>query len=78
MLHAKNVPGQFWAEAMKTETFIINRIPHKGYVFFHLLKNYGARHLQLIIFEFSDVYAMFLYLIIYVAKWTKKMLSAFL
>ncbi|KAE8723067.1 PLAC8 family protein [Hibiscus syriacus] len=27
MLHAKNVPGRFWAEAMMTATFVINRLP---------------------------------------------------
>ncbi|KAE8708930.1 hypothetical protein F3Y22_tig00110332pilonHSYRG00561 [Hibiscus syriacus] len=27
MLHAKNVPGRFWAEAMRTATFVINRLP---------------------------------------------------
>ncbi|KAE8686769.1 Detected protein of unknown function [Hibiscus syriacus] len=27
MLHAKNVPGRFWAEAMRTTTFVINRLP---------------------------------------------------
>jgi hypothetical protein len=27
MLHAKNVPGRFWAEAMRTAAFVINRLP---------------------------------------------------
>ncbi|KAE8699425.1 hypothetical protein F3Y22_tig00110578pilonHSYRG00054 [Hibiscus syriacus] len=27
MLHAKNVSGRFWAEAMRTATFVINRLP---------------------------------------------------
>ena len=27
MLHAKNVPGRFWAECMKTATHVINRLP---------------------------------------------------
>ncbi|KAE8694951.1 hypothetical protein F3Y22_tig00110761pilonHSYRG00036 [Hibiscus syriacus] len=27
MLYAKNVPGRFWAEAMRTATFVINRLP---------------------------------------------------
>ena len=27
MLHAKNVPGKFWAECMKTAAHIINRLP---------------------------------------------------
>lgn len=27
MLHAKNVPGKFWAEAMRTAAFVINRLP---------------------------------------------------
>eukprot|EP00257_Ricinus_communis_P020180 XP_015579352.1 uncharacterized protein LOC107261843 [Ricinus communis] len=27
MLHAKNVSGRFWAEAMTTATFVINRFP---------------------------------------------------
>ncbi|CAL5324316.1 unnamed protein product [Camellia sinensis] len=30
MLHAKNVPGRFWAEAMKTATFVINRLPQQS------------------------------------------------
>ncbi|KAL0367866.1 UNVERIFIED_CONTAM: Retrovirus-related Pol polyprotein from transposon TNT 1-94 [Sesamum radiatum] len=29
MLHAKNVPGQFWAEAMKTAAFVINILPQQ-------------------------------------------------
>lgn len=29
MLHAKNVPGRFWAEAMKTTAFVINRLPQQ-------------------------------------------------
>ena len=29
MLHAKNVPGRFWAEAMKTAAFVINRLPQQ-------------------------------------------------
>ncbi|KAE8736454.1 PLAC8 family protein [Hibiscus syriacus] len=27
MLHTKNVPGRFWAEAMRTAAFVINRLP---------------------------------------------------
>ncbi|KAL5563740.1 hypothetical protein UlMin_033487, partial [Ulmus minor] len=27
MLHAKNVPGRFWAEAMRTAAFVINKLP---------------------------------------------------
>ncbi|KAE8671632.1 hypothetical protein F3Y22_tig00111941pilonHSYRG00018 [Hibiscus syriacus] len=27
MLHANNVPGRFWAEAMRTAAFVINRLP---------------------------------------------------
>jgi transposase InsO family protein len=27
MLHAKNMPGRFWAECMKTAAHIINRLP---------------------------------------------------
>ncbi|KAM1753555.1 hypothetical protein ACFX12_006125 [Malus domestica] len=27
MLHAKNVPGRFWAEAMRIAAFVINRLP---------------------------------------------------
>ena len=27
MLHAKNVPERFWAECMRTVTYIINRLP---------------------------------------------------
>ncbi|KAL0420217.1 UNVERIFIED_CONTAM: Retrovirus-related Pol polyprotein from transposon RE1 [Sesamum latifolium] len=30
MLHAKNVPGQFWVEAMKTIAFVINRLPQQS------------------------------------------------
>ncbi|RVW83189.1 Retrovirus-related Pol polyprotein from transposon TNT 1-94 [Vitis vinifera] len=30
MLHAKNVPGRFWAEAMKTAAFMINRLPQQS------------------------------------------------
>ncbi|KAE8672542.1 tir-nbs resistance protein [Hibiscus syriacus] len=29
MLHAKNVPGRFWAEAMRTAAFLINRLPQQ-------------------------------------------------
>ena len=29
MLHAKNVPGIFWAECMRTTAYIINRLPHQ-------------------------------------------------
>ncbi|KAL0378500.1 UNVERIFIED_CONTAM: Retrovirus-related Pol polyprotein from transposon RE2 [Sesamum radiatum] len=32
MLHAKNVPGQFWAEAMKTAAFVINRLPQQSFI----------------------------------------------
>ncbi|CAL9026647.1 unnamed protein product, partial [Prunus brigantina] len=27
MLHAKNVPGRFWAEAMRTAAHVINKLP---------------------------------------------------
>ncbi|KAM2885890.1 hypothetical protein COP2_013014 [Malus domestica] len=27
MLYAKNVPGRFWAEAMRTAAFVINKLP---------------------------------------------------
>ncbi|KAE8711941.1 Detected protein of unknown function [Hibiscus syriacus] len=27
MLHAKNIPGRFWAETMRTAAFVINRLP---------------------------------------------------
>ena len=27
MLHAKNVPGRFWAEAMRTASHVINKLP---------------------------------------------------
>ena len=27
MLHAKNVPGRFWAEAMRTAAHVINKFP---------------------------------------------------
>lgn len=27
MIHDKNIPGRFWAEAMKTASYVINRIP---------------------------------------------------
>ncbi|KAL0315191.1 UNVERIFIED_CONTAM: hypothetical protein Scaly_2879500 [Sesamum calycinum] len=30
MIHAKNVPKQFWVEAMKTTTFVINRLPQQS------------------------------------------------
>ncbi|RVW66752.1 Retrovirus-related Pol polyprotein from transposon RE1 [Vitis vinifera] len=30
MLHAKNVPRRFWAEAMKTVAFVINRLPQQS------------------------------------------------
>lgn len=33
MLHAKNVPGRFWAEAMKTAAFVINRLPQQRLCF---------------------------------------------
>ena len=33
MLHAKNVPGHFWAEAMKTAAFVINRLPQQRLCF---------------------------------------------
>ena len=33
MLHAKNVSRQFWAEAMKTAAFIINRLPKQKLCF---------------------------------------------
>ncbi|KAI3703127.1 hypothetical protein L6452_28883 [Arctium lappa] len=29
MLHAKNVPGKYWAEAMNTAAFVINRLPQR-------------------------------------------------
>ncbi|KAB5513786.1 hypothetical protein DKX38_027692 [Salix brachista] len=29
MLHAKNVPGRWWAKAMKTATFVINKLPQQ-------------------------------------------------
>ncbi|KAI3509833.1 hypothetical protein L1887_25356 [Cichorium endivia] len=30
MLHAKNVPGRFWAEAMRTAAHVINKLPNQG------------------------------------------------
>lgn len=33
MLHAKNVPGRFWAEAMKTAAFVINQLPQQRLCF---------------------------------------------
>ncbi|XP_057990314.1 uncharacterized mitochondrial protein AtMg00820-like [Hevea brasiliensis] len=33
MLHAKNVPGSFWAEAMRTAAFVINRLPQQRLCF---------------------------------------------
>ncbi|KAL0427813.1 UNVERIFIED_CONTAM: Retrovirus-related Pol polyprotein from transposon RE2 [Sesamum latifolium] len=38
MLHAKNVPGQFWAEAMKTAAFVINRLPQQRLSFLSLFE----------------------------------------
>ena len=29
MLYAKNVPGRFWVECMRTTAYIINRLPHQ-------------------------------------------------
>ena len=34
MLHAKNVPRRFWAEAMKTAAFVINRLPQQRLCYF--------------------------------------------
>ena len=33
MLHAKNVAGQFWAEAMRTAAFVTNRLPQQRLCF---------------------------------------------
>ncbi|KAH9670375.1 retrovirus-related pol polyprotein from transposon TNT 1-94-like protein [Citrus sinensis] len=33
MLHAKNVPRRFWAEAMRTAAFVINRLPQPRFAF---------------------------------------------
>lgn len=33
MLHDKNVPWRFWAEAMQTAAYVINRIPQLGLKF---------------------------------------------
>jgi len=33
MLHAKNVPGHFWAEAMRKTAFVINRLPQQRLCF---------------------------------------------
>ncbi|CAL2228018.1 unnamed protein product [Prunus armeniaca] len=33
MLHAKNMPGRFWAEAMRTATHVINKLPQPRYLF---------------------------------------------
>lgn len=30
MMHDKNIPGRFWAEAMQTAAYVINRIPQQG------------------------------------------------
>ncbi|KAL4559623.1 hypothetical protein LXL04_031766 [Taraxacum kok-saghyz] len=30
MIHDKSVPGRFWAEAMKTAAYVINRIPQQN------------------------------------------------
>ncbi|KAI3826790.1 hypothetical protein L1987_00846 [Smallanthus sonchifolius] len=30
MIHNKNVPGKFWAEAMRTATYVSNRLPQQG------------------------------------------------
>ncbi|KAK1413456.1 hypothetical protein QVD17_35229 [Tagetes erecta] len=34
IMHSKNIPGRFWAEAMKTGAYVINRLPpqKQGYV----------------------------------------------
>lgn len=29
MLHAKNVPGRFWAEAIRIASYVINRLPQQ-------------------------------------------------
>ena len=33
MLHAKNIPGRFWAETMKTAAYVINRLPQQRLCF---------------------------------------------
>ncbi|KAD5961360.1 hypothetical protein E3N88_12833 [Mikania micrantha] len=30
LMHSKNVPGQFWAEAMQTAAYVTNRLPQQG------------------------------------------------
>ncbi|KAL4292111.1 hypothetical protein GQ457_14G000650 [Hibiscus cannabinus] len=38
MLHARNVPGRFWAEAMTTAAYVINRLPQQR---LHFLSPFG-------------------------------------
>ena len=41
LLHAKNVSGQFWVEAMKIAAFVINRISQQRLTFLSPLRSYG-------------------------------------
>ncbi|KAL4352591.1 hypothetical protein GQ457_06G020380 [Hibiscus cannabinus] len=38
MLHARNVPGRFWAEAMTTTAYVINRLPQQRLHFLSLFE----------------------------------------
>ena len=72
MLHAKNVPPQFWAKCMKTVAYMINRLPQAplGSVSpFEKLRNIKPTE---VIFEFLVVYVMFSYQIIYEASLIRK------
>lgn len=66
MLHAKNVPGRFQAEAKRTAAFVINKLlkPRFGFVLAYPLINYGILNIRLVIFEYLTVYVMYLFLII--------------
>ncbi|RVW47434.1 Retrovirus-related Pol polyprotein from transposon TNT 1-94 [Vitis vinifera] len=76
MLHAKNVPGRFWAEAMKTAAFVINRLPQQRLNFLSPFEKLWNIKPTVSYFRVSNVFAMSLYLIIYAARWTRRLLDS--
>lgn len=55
MIHDKNVPGRFWAESMKTATYVINQIPQQGLQYvspFEKLFNTKPNVIHLRVFSF--------------------------
>ncbi|KAM1781561.1 hypothetical protein ACFX11_040126 [Malus domestica] len=75
MLHAKNVPGRFWAEAMRIAAFVINRLPQPRLGFVLPFEKLWNMKPTVSYFRVLAMYVMYLFLIIYGASLTRKLLD---